>query len=73
MCKKNKWLFLNKKFDATNNLTQRLRKNLRQTMSINLKVLYESTSGVELFNDDCMSLMAKIPESSVDLIFADPP
>ena len=42
-------------------------------MSVNLKGLYGSTSGIELFNENCISLMENIPEESVDLIFADPP
>ena len=69
---KNKLLFLNKKFDASNNLTQRLQK-LRQIMSLSIKHLSQSQHGEELFNDDCVSLMEKIPDNSIDLIFADPP
>ena len=42
-------------------------------MSLNIEHLYKSTSGIELINGDCISLMEKIPENSVDLIFADPP
>ena len=42
-------------------------------MSVNLKDLYQSNAGVELFNEDCVSMMEKLPEASVDLIFADPP
>ena len=42
-------------------------------MSVNLEDLYKSTSGVELFNENCISFMENIPEESVDLIFADPP
>ena len=42
-------------------------------MSVNLEDLYKSTSGIELFNDNCISFMENIPEESVDLIFADPP
>ena len=64
---KNKWLFLNKKFDAHNNLTQRLCKKSRQIMSVNLKDLYQSNSGVELLNDECVSIMEKLPEASVEV------
>ena len=42
-------------------------------MSVNLNDLYQSNAGVELFNEDCVSMMEKLPEASVDLIFADPP
>ena len=42
-------------------------------MSLNIEHLYKSTSGIELINGDCISLMEKMPENSVDLIFADPP
>ena len=42
-------------------------------MSLNLKDLYQGNSRVELFNGDCVSLMERIPENSIDLIFADPP
>ena len=42
-------------------------------MSSNFGHTYQFTSGVELFNDDCISFMERIPENSVDLIFADPP
>ena len=42
-------------------------------MSVSIKHLSQSRSGAELFNDDCVSLMKKIPDNSVDLIFADPP
>ena len=42
-------------------------------MSLNMEQLCQSTSGTELFNDDCISFMEKIPGNSVDLIFADPP
>ena len=42
-------------------------------MSLNIEHLFKSTSGIELINGDCISLMEKIPENSVDLIFADPP
>ena len=42
-------------------------------MSSNIGHTYQFTSGVELFNDDCISFMERIPENSVDLIFADPP
>ena len=42
-------------------------------MSVNLEDLYRSTSGIELFNENCISFMENIPEESVDLIFADPP
>ena len=67
------YAFLNKKFDAFDNLTQRLLKKLRQIMSLNMEYLFQSSCETELFNDDCISLMEKIPENSVDLIFADPP
>ena len=42
-------------------------------MSLSIEHLKQSRSGTVLFNDDCISLMKKIPERSVDLIFADPP
>ena len=42
-------------------------------MSVKLKDLYQSDTGVELFNDECISMMEKLPDASVDLIFADPP
>ena len=42
-------------------------------MSLNIEHLLQSSYETELFNDDCISLMEKIPENSVDLIFADPP
>ena len=42
-------------------------------MGVKLEDLYKSTSGIELFNENCVSLMENIPEESVDLIFADPP
>ena len=42
-------------------------------MSVNLKYLYKSSSGVEIFNKNCISVMEEIPEETVDLIFADPP
>ena len=42
-------------------------------MSLNMEHLVQSSYETELFNDDCISLMEKIPENSVDLIFADPP
>ena len=42
-------------------------------MSLNIERLLQSSYETELFNDDCISLMEKIPENSVDLIFADPP
>ena len=42
-------------------------------MSLNIEHLFQSSQETELFNDDCISLMEKIPENSVDLIFADPP
>ena len=42
-------------------------------MSLNMENLLQSSYETELFNDDCISLMEKIPENSVDLIFADPP
>ena len=42
-------------------------------MSLNMEYLFQSSCETELFNDDCISLMGKIPENSVDLIFADPP
>ena len=42
-------------------------------MSLNMEHLFQSSYETELFNDDCISLMEKIPENSVDLIFADPP
>ena len=48
-------------------------KNLRSLMSLNIEQLYQSTSGIELLNGDCISLMETIPDSSIDLIFADPP
>ena len=32
-----------------------------------------TNSDVMLFNEDCISLMKKIPENSVDIVFADPP
>ena len=42
-------------------------------MSLNIGHFCNSTSDTELFNGDCISLMKKIPENSVDIIFADPP
>ena len=42
-------------------------------MSLSIKQLSQSQHGEELFNDDCISLMEKIPDNSIDLIFADPP
>ncbi len=42
-------------------------------MSLSIKHLSQSQHGEELFNDDCVSLMEKIPDNSIDLIFADPP
>ena len=42
-------------------------------MSLNIEQLFQSSHETKLFNDDCISLMEKIPENSVDLIFADPP
>ena len=42
-------------------------------MGVKLKDLYKSSSGIEIFNNDSISFMEKIPEKSVDLIFADPP
>ena len=42
-------------------------------MSLSIKHLSQSQYGEELFNDDCISLMEKIPDNSIDLIFADPP
>ena len=64
-----KSLFLNKKFDAFTILTQRLHK-LEVTMSLNIEGTRNFTSESEVFNDDCISLMKKIPENSVDLIFS---
>ena len=70
---KNNLLFLNKKFDVINNLTQRLEKNLRPMMSSKIECEHQSISGIELLNGDCITLMKEIPENSVNLIFADPP
>ena len=42
-------------------------------MSLNIEHLFQSSCETELFNSDCISLMQKIPDNSVDLIFADPP
>ena len=42
-------------------------------MSLNMEYLLQSSYETQIFNDDCISLMGKIPENSVDLIFADPP
>lgn len=37
------------------------------------KNLFYKTKGFELFLGDCMELLPKIPEKSIDMIFADPP
>ena len=42
-------------------------------MSLNIEHLCNSISGIGLKNGDCISVMEKMPENSVDLIFADPP
>ena len=42
-------------------------------MRLNMEHMFQSTNETELFNGDCISLLEKIPENSVDLIFADPP
>ena len=39
-------------------------------MSSNIGHTYQFTSGVELFNVDCISFMERISENSVDLIFS---
>ena len=39
-------------------------------MSLSIKHLSKAQYGAELFNDDCVSLMKKIPDNSVDLIYA---
>ena len=46
---------------------------MRQVMSLNMEYIFQSSYETEIFNDNCISLMEKIPENSVDLIFADPP
>ena len=42
-------------------------------MGLNMEHMFQSTKETELFNGDCITLLEKIPENSVDLIFADPP
>ena len=42
-------------------------------MRLNMEHMFQSTNETELFNEDCISLLEKMPENSVDLIFADPP
>jgi site-specific DNA-methyltransferase (adenine-specific) len=34
---------------------------------------YFKSSSVKLFHDDCINVLSKLPENSVDMIFADPP
>lgn len=38
-------------------------------MSTNISI----TETCQLFNDDCMSLLKKLPDSSVDMVLVDPP
>ena len=42
-------------------------------MSLDMGYFFQSSYETEIFNDDCISLMEKIPGNSIDLIFADPP
>ena len=42
-------------------------------MSLDMGYFFQSSYETEVFNDDCISLMEKIPGNSIDLIFADPP
>ena len=42
-------------------------------MSIKVSGIDVSSSDVMLFNQDCISLMKKLPSSSIDVVFADPP
>ena len=34
---------------------------------------YFTAPNIELYHDDCLSLLEQVPENSVDMIFADPP
>jgi site-specific DNA-methyltransferase (adenine-specific) len=34
---------------------------------------YYASGGIMLYNEDCLEVMSRIPENSIDMIFADPP
>jgi len=70
-------LGLNYSFNEQNILAQNNERNL---MSVNKKILnsikqrpYFSKGDFVLYQNDCLKLLAQLPENSIDMIFADPP
>jgi len=47
-------------------------KNNMETKEFEIKPYYEKP-GFKLYHADCLDILAKLPENSIDMIFADPP
>ncbi len=49
-----------------------VQKNIKKTERFEIKPYYEKPA-FKLYHADCLDILAKLPENSIDMIFADPP